>query len=157
MKTCSPQRHKGAEKNKPIRRGMMHLCSALIFSVSLCLCGSGFAAQPAPDLPGRLFYTPEERAMLVNARTHKVTELQKSSALPDSGPVRFDGVLTRSDGVGTHWVNGRAHVGQSSVGIRNLKPGQIRADKKIYEPYQVLRQSESLKTPNTTEHKEAAP
>lgn len=127
-----------------------------ILIIWFCSCAEALAATE-PILPGKLFYTPAQRAMLVNARTHKVTELQKSSAPPDSGPVSFDGVLTRSDGVGTHWVNGRAHVGQSSAGIRHLKPGQIRADKKIYEPYQVLRPSESLKTPNTTEHKEATP
>jgi hypothetical protein len=94
-------------------------------------------------LPGKLFYTPAERTMLVNARAHKVTELQKSVAPPDSAPLSFDGVVIRSDGKATHWINGEAHAGRASPAIRDLKPGQIRADKKIYEPYQVLRPSET--------------
>jgi hypothetical protein len=51
--------------------------------------------------------------------------------------VAFDGVLIRSDGKTTRWVDGKAQVGTS--GISNMKPGQIRANGKVYEPYQVLR------------------
>jgi hypothetical protein len=90
-------------------------------------------------LPGRLFYSPAERSMLIDARAHKITELQQSATPPDSGIVSFDGVVTRSDGRATRWVNGDAQTGRRSSAIRNMKPGQIRADKKIYEPYQVLR------------------
>ncbi len=53
--------------------------------------------------------------------------------------MRFDGVVIRSDGNSTRWVNGQPQVGAS--GVAGLKPGQIRADGKVYEPYQVLRPS----------------
>ena len=111
-------------------------CPVLFFSVSLCLCGSGFAAQ---DLPGRLFYTPAQRAQLEAARARNVTQARQ--AAPDAAPpvVRFDGMVIRSDGSSTRWVNGQAQVGGS--GVAGLKPGQIRADGKVYEPYQVLRPS----------------
>ena len=104
-------------------------------------------AAPGKPLPGRLFYSPTQREMLNNARTHKVTEIQKSSALTVSAPMRFDGVITRSDGVTTHWINGRPHVGQPS--LPNLKPGQTRAQQQVYEPYQLQRPSETLSKPQT--------
>ena len=117
----------------------------LFFSVSLCLCGSGFAASSLPDLPGRLFYTPAQRAQLETARLHSVTPGAHLSQAPspDSAPapLRFDGVMTRSDGKSTRWVDGKAQLGASSV--TGLKPGQIRADGKVYEPYQVLRPNQA--------------
>jgi hypothetical protein len=126
-----------------------------IFACMMAWSVTATAGTADHSLPGTLFYTPQQRAMLVNAREHKVTELQKSSAPPNTGPVSFDGTLTRSDGVGTHWINGLAHVGQSSTDVRNLKPGQIRAGKKVYEPYQLIRRGESLTSP-VTEHNEVA-
>ena len=148
MKTCSPQRHRGTEKNKPIRHGMASACSVWFFSVSLCLCGSGFAATADP---GRLFYTPDQRAQLEVARARNVTQLRQ--AAPDAGappPVRYDGVLVRSDGKTTRWVDGQPRTG--AAGVAGLKPGQIRADGKIYEPYQVLRPN-----PVETREKESTP
>jgi len=75
-----------------------------MFSVSLCLCGSGFAAPSSPDLPGRLFYTPEQRAQLEALRARSVT--QAGPGQPDSpdsapAPLRYDGVVIRSDGATT--------------------------------------------------------
>lgn len=133
------------------------------FFVCLCLLplvgavDRGAMAAPGKPLPGRLFYTPAQREMLVNARTHKVTQIQKSAAPPVAAPMRFDGMIMRSDGVATHWINGRPHVGQPS--LHNLKPGQTRAQQQVYEPYQLQRPSELPFKPQTTpllEH-EAAP
>ena len=104
-------------------------------------------SKPEKPLPGRLFYTPAQRHMLVSARAHKVTEIQKSYAPLESAPVSLDGVITRSDGVATHWINGRPHVGQPSANIRSLKPGQTRTREKIYEPYQLQRPGEVPKLP----------
>ena len=103
--------------------------------------GESLAAVPSD--PGRLFYTPEQRAQLEAARAHNVTQTSSSSKPGGSDstppPLRYDGVLIRSDGKTTRWVNGRPQVGASNVS--GLKPGQIRADGKVYEPYQVLRPS----------------
>jgi len=112
--------------------------------VSLCCCGEILAAQEAGvALPGRLLYTPQQRAMLSNARAHKITQLQQSDSTghspAPSAPLSFDGVITRSDGSVTHWVDGRPYAGAPSASIRSLKPGQIRANGKVYEPYQLLR------------------
>ncbi len=93
------------------------------------------------DEMGRLFYTPAQRAQLEAARAHSLRAPSSRNAQEANGedtpPLRFDGVITRSDGQTTHWIDGKAQVGPSS--ISGLKPGQIRANGKIYEPYQVLR------------------
>jgi len=93
---------------------------------------TGLAADP-----GRLFYTPEQRAQLEAARVRNVTQVRQGAADGPPSAVRFDGMVIRSDGKGTRWVNGQPQAGAS--GVAGLKPGQIRADGRVYEPYQVLR------------------
>jgi len=137
MKTNSPQGHRGTALCKPVRGKGVRACPILFFAVFLCLCGSGFAAQ---DLPGRLFYTPDQRDQLEAARARNVTQVRQ--ATPDAGtppPIRYDGVVIRSDGKTTRWVDGQPQLDAS--GVAGLKPGQIRADGRVYEPYQVLRPS----------------
>jgi hypothetical protein len=100
----------------------------------LALAGSGVSL--AAD-PGRLFYTPAQRAQLEAARARNVTHVETRTPAFSTPPVRFDGVVIRSDGQGTAWVDGRPQTG--TAGVPGLKPGQIRADDRVYEPYQVLR------------------
>jgi hypothetical protein len=95
-------------------------------------------ASPATD-PGRLFYTPEQRAQLEAARKGNVTQTKEASPTIAPALQRFDGMVIRSDGKSTSWVNGQPQVG--ATGVKGLKPGQIQADGKVYEPYQVLRPS----------------
>lgn len=95
-------------------------------------------ATPIAD-PGRLFYTPQQRAQLEAARDRNVTPAKPASPTVMPAPLRFDGMVIRSDGKATSWVNGQAQVG--ATGVKGLKPGQIQADGKVYEPYQVLRPS----------------
>ncbi len=108
-----------------------------IFLVLLAASGAGGVslAASAAD-PGRLFYTPAQRAQLEAARARNITQLKPGT--PESGPPpqRFDGMVVRSDGSTTRWVNGQPQAGAS--GVAGLKPGQIRADGRVYEPYQVL-------------------
>lgn len=70
--------------------------------VLLAACSApGFA-----DELGRLFFTPEQRALLELAR-----RTQGSGAPADAdgaGGVTLSGIVTRSDGRQTLWVNGRA-------------------------------------------------
>ena len=102
--------------------------------------------------PGRLFFTPTQRAQLEAARVRNVTRL---GPVFDSSPapLRYDGVVIRSDGKTTRWVDGKAQ--RDGSGVSGLKPGQIRANGKVYEPYQVLRPTPS--TPTGPDMKESAP
>jgi hypothetical protein len=96
------------------------------------------AAGTQPAKLERLFFTPAQRAEMQTARTYP-SAARTPSDLQDAAPapVQFNGVLIRSDGKTTRWVDGKAQIGIS--GISNMKPGQIRANGKLYEPYQVLR------------------
>lgn len=104
-----------------------------------CLAASGFAhaADPTISDPGRLFYSPAQRAQLEAARTHHVSRIPGMRTDDDVPLLRYDGVVVRSDGKTTRWVNGKPQLDASNVA--GLKPGQVRAGNKVYEPYQVLR------------------
>lgn len=112
-----------------------------LMPLALLVSHAGIAA---PTEVGRLFYTPTQRAQLDNARARNITQralttpqTRQSRAEPAPAPLRYDGIVIRSDGQSTRWVDGKAEVGASSV--PGLKPGQVRANGKVYEPYQVLR------------------
>lgn len=109
----------------------------MLLLATLGMGGASLAAH-ATD-PGRLFYTPAQRAQLEAARARNVTQVRQAAPEGTPPPVRFDGMVIRSDGTRTSWINGKAQVGAS--GVTGLKPGQIRANGKVYEPYQVLRPS----------------
>jgi hypothetical protein len=126
-------------KVKASQRTLRVLMTACLVPLSLFIQGSSLAE---PLELGRLYYTPAQRAQLEAARSNNVTQLaiqnkRGGATSSASAPLRYDGVVIRSDGKTTRWVDGKAQVGPSSV--TGLKPGQIRADGKVYEPYQVLR------------------
>lgn len=82
--------------------------SALILAASALLCGHA-AAQ---DKLGRLFFTPAERASLDNQRKLAADEanrpVRRDPQLPKAPPPRLltlNGVVRRSDGETTIWVN----------------------------------------------------
>lgn len=62
------------------------------------------AAPVAADELGRLFFTPEQRSLLDLARR---TQTAAPSAGED-GAVTLSGIVVRSDGRQTVWINGRA-------------------------------------------------
>lgn len=76
----------------------------------------------AADLPGRLFYTPQQRMVKKSAVVAK----------PHASEMAYQGYVKRSDGVNTLWVNGRAQLVMTprdvtqlkQTGVPNLRPGQ---------------------------------
>jgi hypothetical protein len=80
---------------------------------------------------GRLFYTPEERAALEEARRRNIRAEEQAAeaskkAKPD-GPrtVTLNGVVRRSDGESAIWVNGKPVENETSDGMRvRLTPDQ---------------------------------
>ncbi|MEC5399994.1 hypothetical protein [Uliginosibacterium sp. H1] len=94
------------------------------------------AQTPADDGLGRLFNTPQKRAILDELRS------RNASVGPEQpmDEVRVDGIVRRSGGPSTVWINGRAYergtapvarVGERSVDVfvgdgkqREVKVGQ---------------------------------
>ncbi|MDP3139557.1 MAG: hypothetical protein Q8N17_24890 [Burkholderiaceae bacterium] len=109
----------------------------LLAAICLLPLPLGAADTPPAELE-RLFFTPAQRADMQTARNRPArSPSQPGSPGAPSAAVKFDGVLIRSDGKTTHWVDGKAQTG--TTGISNMKPGQVRANGKLYEPYQVQR------------------
>lgn len=70
---------------------------------------------PAAEPLGRLFYTPEQRAQLDALRTQRVVASQvRDEPIPET--VNYYGIVRRSDGKTTVWVNGEA---LSESGLRD--------------------------------------
>ena len=63
------------------------------------------AAEPL----GRLFFTPQQRATLDNARAQKTTAKIEAETEPITPPekISVNGVIKRSDGQSTVWINNR--------------------------------------------------
>lgn len=73
-----------------------------VFTV-LCLAGAtAQAIEPAPPL-GRLFMTPQWRATLERQREFNIQETRSL----EGDSMRLDGVVVRSSGKNTVWVNSR--------------------------------------------------
>jgi hypothetical protein len=129
------------------------MCRNGTFTLALILVG-GNTALAAPLDPGRLFYTPAQRAQLEATRARDARMGPGKPVMPGdaTAPLRYDGVVIRSDGKTTRWIDGKAQP--DGAAASGLKPGQIRADGKVYEPYQVLRPTPSPAEPGT---KDSAP
>ena len=86
-----------------------------------CLAVPAFADEPPL---GRLFLTPEQRAALDNARRNRIraealaAAADKKPKIPAPKSVTINGVVTRSDGESTVWVNGRPTDGETEDGMR---------------------------------------
>jgi len=104
--------------------------SLLLFATSL---------QAADVTFGRLFLTPAQRAALEEARRKNIRadELAAAKASkPKRPPVRdvvVSGVVKRSDGESTVWVNGQPVDGTSDAGLK-VRVTSGRAGVIIYDP-----------------------
>ncbi len=102
--------------------------SRLIVAALLAALGTPGIAQE-PSL-GRLFLTPEQRATLDNARRNRIraealaATVDKKPKIPAARSVTINGIVSRSDGESTIWVNGRPTEGQTEDGMRvTISPG----------------------------------
>ncbi len=74
------------------------------------LIGTLPAAHAADDAIGRIFFTPAQRAQLDLARSQKIVATQvKDEPIPEF--VTYNGIVRRTDGKATVWVNNRAMSG----------------------------------------------
>jgi len=86
----------------------------------------------AAELEGRLFFRPDERALLDDARRRpdRLPPPKPEPGLvpvappPPPPPVTLNGVVRRSDGTSTVWLNGRPASGrQTGSGLEVMPPG----------------------------------
>ena len=76
---------------------------------------------------GRLFFTPEQRRLFDRQRDAKAEEKPLAASDPT---LTIDGVVTRSSGKRTVWINGAAlndgqHADGTAIGTSRRDPGQV--------------------------------
>ena len=111
----NPPRHRASRRPQAARL----LCALLLA-----------AALPAPAAAqelGRLFFTPERREALDRQRQFNLPERRE---IPEDPTLTIDGVVTRSSGKRTVWINGVAqNDGRTDSGLAvapsRTNPGQI--------------------------------
>ena len=62
-------------------------------------------AAVADETLGRVFFTPEKRAALERSRKLNLRQAQQM----EGATMSLEGIVRRSDGNGTAWINGRPH------------------------------------------------
>lgn len=89
--------------------------------VVLALTCSNVRSEPEPL--GRLFFTPEQRALLERQRQRNPTT---GAVVDDGSPITLNGRVMRSSGRNTAWVNGIAleEKDARSLTARPLRPGE---------------------------------
>ena len=70
---------------------------------------------------GRLFFTPERRQLLDRQRQFNIQERQ---AIPEDPTLIINGVVTRSSGKRTVWINGVAQDEKDTSGVLTATPTQ---------------------------------
>ncbi len=82
-------------------------------------------AANAADAIGRIFFSPEQRAQLDLARSQRIVAIQaKDEPVPEF--VTYNGIVRRSDGKATVWVNNKA---MSDSELRTAQPLTGRIDR----------------------------
>jgi len=107
------------------------------WKISLTVCCALAAAltsvpAPAQERLGRLFFTPAQRASLdvarsQRARTALATEKPEQEATPVPQTITYSGVLRRSDGKTTVWINNQPVHDRESAGAATIV-GRVRSD-----------------------------
>ena len=89
------------------------------------------AATAQADNMGRLFFTPEQRLLLDNARGQKIkTEEQPAEPVPEI--VSLNGVVKRDDGHTTVWLNNRAVSDHRTAGGVTIHPQGTASDPVLF-------------------------
>ena len=99
--------------------------AGLLFALTLLAASSPPAC--AEDELGRLFFTPERRQILDRQRELNIQETQ---AIPEEPTFTINGVVTRSSGKQTTWINGvpqNENETQSGIGVstNRKQPGKV--------------------------------
>lgn len=84
------------------------LIGTVLFGAVLFAGALGWAEAVAAESLGRLFFTPAQRSALDGGKRIGEPRVKRAPAPRGPRELKLDGVVTRSDGESTIWVNGRA-------------------------------------------------
>jgi hypothetical protein len=98
---------------------LQRLAISAILSLSLCASSLALAA-PDDDL-GRLFRTPQRRAQLDEMRQRKIPIVTEQH----SESLSLQGIVRRSSGRSTVWLNGQAHQDSKALAPSNSAEAKI--------------------------------
>jgi hypothetical protein len=109
----------------------MILRLSILFCCALAAAATSVPA-PAQERLGRLFFTPAQRASLDVARSQRAraalsTEKPEQEAAPVPQTITYSGVLRRSDGNTTVWINNQPVNDRESAGAAAIVGG-VRPD-----------------------------
>lgn len=101
---------------------MKRLSALLALGIWVLAPAPGYADEAL----GRLFYTPEQRARMDVARQHeRNVRIDEEESAPQSANILLNGVITRSDGKSTLWINNRLQ-NEASPSATVSKRGEVR-------------------------------
>ena len=104
---------------------LMHLCVIL-----LCACsGASTAAMFEENAIDKLFTTASERQKIDSFRKGKSVGVAREQVSPTD--VKVQGMVKRSDGKSTVWVNGQSTLDSNTVGGVRVNPGRTDSSNKV--------------------------
>ena len=92
------------------------------------------ASAPPPAISqelGRLFFTPERRQLLDRQRQFNIQERQE---IPEDPTLIVNGVVTRSSGKRTIWINGVAQSEENTGSSVAITPNRENPGKVVVQP-----------------------
>ncbi len=109
------------QRTKAPKARLAGLLSVAAFITSIC------PAASAEEALGRLFFSPERRQTLDRQRQFNIQEKQET---PEDPTLTINGVVARSSGKRTVWINGVAqNENETPSGVsvipKRLKPGGV--------------------------------
>ena len=116
-----------------MKTALSSLCCLLAanFAMAADVAAPAATSVSAPPSLGRLFFSPAERRMLETRRTQPVA----GEAMTGSSSLTVDGVVRRSSGRNTTWINGTPLSGNlSPQGVRVLNGGRQPASVSLQPP-----------------------
>ena len=96
-----------------------------ILILSSCVLSFAAQAEPPAEQMGRLFHTPEQRALLDNARKTTPVNTGGETETANVPNVTLKGIVTRSDGKRTVWMNNHLEHSVMQKGVQERNQTQV--------------------------------
>lgn len=96
-----------------------------ILILSSCVLSIAAQAEHPAEQMGRLFHTPEQRALLDNARKTTPINVGVEDETASAPNVTLKGIVTRSDGKRTVWMNNHPEHSVMQKGVQERNQTQV--------------------------------